>query len=258
MSIDFTGVNAVTIPEGSVSKITRKSDGLILWEKISVPAAPTLEEASWEFISEASKTGLASTYWAIGDQKNITVNGVTYAVDIIGFDHDTPTSTSDYGRSKAGITFQLHDLLATTYKMNNSNTNSGGWKSSVMRTSTMTTLLSRLASDLKAVIVPVDKVSGTGGGSSSGTETVSDSLFLLADIEVFGSANYSVSGEGTQYAYYKNGGSKIKKKSGSPVGWWLRSPHSGNSNRFCDVTPGGGAYYNFAGASFGLSFGFCV
>ena len=34
--IDFSGVKAITIPEGSVSKITRNSDGAILWEKISM------------------------------------------------------------------------------------------------------------------------------------------------------------------------------------------------------------------------------
>jgi hypothetical protein len=30
--LDFTGVKAITIPEGSVKKITRKSDSVVLWE----------------------------------------------------------------------------------------------------------------------------------------------------------------------------------------------------------------------------------
>lgn len=34
MNIDFTGVKSITIPEGSVKKITRKSDGAVLWEKV--------------------------------------------------------------------------------------------------------------------------------------------------------------------------------------------------------------------------------
>lgn len=219
---------------------------------------PPLEDTSWADISNASKSGQASNYWAVGDQKNITVNGVTYAVDIIGFDHDVPTDSTTYGRSKAGITFQLHDLLATTYKMNSSDTNSGGWESSAMRTSTMTTLLNQLASDLKTVIVPVNKLSGVGGGASSGTKTVSDSLFLLAEIEVFGSAYSSVSGEGTQYAYYKNGGSKIKNRSGSADRWWLRSPCPGYSNRFCGVVSNGAVISDRANNSRSVSFGFCV
>ena len=31
--IDFTGVKALTIPEGKVKRITRKSDGALIWEK---------------------------------------------------------------------------------------------------------------------------------------------------------------------------------------------------------------------------------
>ena len=38
MSIDFTGVKAVTVPEGAVKKITRKSDGVVLWEKQTIPS----------------------------------------------------------------------------------------------------------------------------------------------------------------------------------------------------------------------------
>lgn len=35
MSIDFTGVTDITIPEGMVKKITRKADGSMVWEKPS-------------------------------------------------------------------------------------------------------------------------------------------------------------------------------------------------------------------------------
>ena len=33
--IDFTGVKAITIPEGAVKQITRKSDGVVLWKAIT-------------------------------------------------------------------------------------------------------------------------------------------------------------------------------------------------------------------------------
>lgn len=33
--LDFTGVKAITIPEGNVKKITRKMDGALLWEKVA-------------------------------------------------------------------------------------------------------------------------------------------------------------------------------------------------------------------------------
>lgn len=257
MSIDFTNAKAITIPEGSVKKIVRKSDGMVLWEKSALPQIE-LENTSWAEISAISKAGQAANYWAIGDQKTISVNGVNYLVDIIGFDHDVPTDPAAYGRSKAGITFQLHDLLTTTYQMNSTNTNKNGWKGSVMRTSTIATLLSQLNSDLSAVIVPVNKLSGVGGGVSSGTETTSDSLFLLANIEVFGTIDYSFKGEGTRYSYYQNGGSKIKNKSGSAFDWWLRSPRSGDSKLFCRTNSSGSAGSYTSNSYRGVSFGFCV
>ena len=37
------------------------------------------------------------------------------------------------------------------------------------------------------------------------------------------------SGEETQYAYYKAGNSKVKKKGSRNASWWERSPRSGNS-----------------------------
>ena len=81
---------------------------------------------------------------SIGDQVTLSLNGTNYYFDVIGFNHDTLTTSTAYGAAtktgKAGITFQMHDLFATYYPMNSSNTNSGGWKSSNMRTSTMASM----------------------------------------------------------------------------------------------------------------------
>lgn len=216
----------------------------------------TLEATSWDNIAAVSKFGQAPNYWKVGDKKNITVNGVTYAAQIIGFDHDTLT-TADGGRTKAGITFQLVDCLNTTYSMNGSNTNVNGWRGSTMRTSTMATLLNQLSSDLKSVLKFVNKVTSVGN-NSSGLETTSDKLFLLSEIEVFGATQYSYAGEGKQYEYYTAGNSTIKKVNGSAYDWWERSPFSGNTYSFCSVNNNGNANYTNASHSYGVSFGFCV
>lgn len=200
---------------------------------------------------------------SVGDQVTLFLNGTNYAFDVIGFNHDTLTDSMAYGEEtatgKAGITFQMHDLFATTYAMNSTDTNSGGWKSSAMRTSTMATMKGYLPAEWQTAIKPVNKASGTGGGSSFGTETVSDNCFLLAEIEIFGSIKYSVSGEGTQYAYYKAGNSKFKKnKSGSVSYWWERSPWSRDGNGFCYVDQHGSDSVHYSSNSFGVAFGFCV
>ena len=196
---------------------------------------------------------------SVGDQVTLSLNGTNYAFDIIGFNHDTLTDTAAYGEEtatgKAGITFQMHDLFATTYQMNSSNTTNGGWKNSVMRNSTMATMKGYLPDDWESIIKPVNKDSCIGG-TSSGTETVSDNCFLLSEIEIFGSTTYSVSGEGTQYAYYKAGNSKAKNKSGTATSWWERSPKG--TGTFCSVRAQGTAYYNNASIRLPVAFAFCV
>ena len=199
---------------------------------------------------------------SIGDQVTLSLNGTNYTFDIIGFNHDTLTETGAYGKEtatgKAGMTLQMHDIFATTYPMNSSNTNNGGWKNSVMRTSTMATMKGYLPDDWEAIVKPVNKTSGIGGSSSSGTETVSDNCFLLAEIEIFGKTTYSVYGEGTQYAYYKAGNAKVKNKNGAAYGWLERSPRKGGIEDFCIVNKDGRASYNSAGMKRGVAFGFCV
>ena len=199
---------------------------------------------------------------SVGDQVTLALNGTNYAFDVIGFNHDTLTTSTAYGSTtktgKAGITFQMHDQFAIASVMNGSGTNSGGWKNSEMRTSTMATMKGYLPAAWQTAIKPVNKASGLGGGSSSGTETVSDSCFLLAEIEIFGFTNVSVSGEGTQYAYYKAGNSKVKYRKGSVSSWWGRSTYFVDSIRFGYVTRDGGTDFDVANYSKGVAFAFCI
>lgn len=219
---------------------------------IDVAASPSLEEASWDFINTLSENGMASSVFSVGDKKTVAIDGVNYQVQIIGFDHDTKASGG-----KAGITFQLVDCLNSTYQMNSSNTNSGGWTSCAMRSSTMATLLTKLPSALQNVIKAVNKLT-SAGNQSAAINTTSDKLFLLSEVEIFGSTTYSKSGEGSQYAYYKAGNSKVKKVNGSASFWWGRSPGGSSSAGFCGVGSGGGADIGGASYSFGVAFGFCI
>ena len=215
---------------------------------VSLPDIAPLSSMSWADIATVAEAGEAANYWAVGDKKAVTGG----QAQIIAFGHDNLT-----GGGKAGITFQLENSLSTTYKMNNSNTNVGGWMNSVMRTSTMVTLFNGLASDLKAVIKPVDKITSKGNNLTT-KDTTSDKLFLLSEIEIFGSIEHSVSGEGSQYQFYKSGNSKIKKVGASAGYWWERSPRAVYTTGFCYVGSGGLADYGVASNSRGVAFGFCI
>lgn len=211
-----------------------------------------LNDTDWADIDICGRLGMAQQFFKVGDSKTVNIGGTNYEVQIIGFNHDDKVSGG-----KAAYSFQLVDCLNQTQQMNTSNTNTGGWNGSAMR-GRMSTYKSQLPAALRNVIKTVKKKSGTGGGSSSGTQQTNDDLFLLSEIEIFGTTTYSVAGEGTQYEWYKAGNSRIKKVNGSADYWWERSPRSGNTNYFCYVNSSGNAGYDYASASNGVSFGFCV
>lgn len=211
-----------------------------------------LNDTDWADIDICGRLGMAQQFFKVGDSKTVNIGGTNYEVQIIGFNHDDKVSGG-----KAAYSFQLVDCLNQTQQMNTSNTNTGGWNGSAMR-GRMSTYKSQLPAALRNVIKTVKKKSGTGGGSSSGTQQTNDDLFLLSEIEIFGTTTYSVAGEGTQYEWYKAGNSRIKKVNGSADSWWERSPYSGGTGDFCYVGSSGIANYSAANGSRGVSFGFCV
>ena len=215
-------------------------------------AGSDLEHTEWGDISVISQLGMAEQFFKVGDTKNIKVNGVSYPVQIIGFKHDNLSAGG-----KAGITFQMVDCLSQTYQMETSNTNANGWDRCRMRTSTMATLFNQLEAALRSTIKPVNKLASAGNQSST-IKSSSDKLFLLSEVEIFGNTTYSKPGEGTQYAWYKAGNSRIKKVNGSAYYWWERSPRATGSTGFCLVGNGGSADGSNASDSLGVSFGFCV
>lgn len=198
---------------------------------------------------------------SVGDTVTISVSGASYSFRIIGFNHDDLNSSTAYGTAtatgKAGFSFQMVDCLATTYAMNSSNTNSGGWGSCALRTTLQDTIKNTIAAAWTGIMKKVNKKTSAGNTSMT-INTIADDLFLLSEIEIFGSVTYSVSGEGSQYAYYKAGNSKVKHVNGTALSWWERSPYASTSTYFCAVTSSGNAYNGIASNSWGVAFGFCV
>ena len=102
----------------------------------------------------------------------------------------------------------------------------------------------------------VNKLTSAGNYSST-INTTADKLFLLSEIEIFGSVNYSKSGEGTQYDYYKAGNSKVKMLNVYQWEWWERSPSDSDVTYFCRVDAYGYASDNDANGPLGVAFAFC-
>ena len=206
---------------------------------------------SWEAIIAACQRGNVPDSWAVGDSKMMTIDSTDYQIDIIGKNHDTYTAGGT-----APLTFQMHDCYRTKYAMNSSNTNSGGWTDCAMRNTHLPAILALMPTEVQNGIREVNKLT-SAGKKSSAINTTADKLFLLSEIEIFGSVESSKRGEGSQYTYYYAGNSKVKKVSGSASEWWERSPNGVSSAGFCNVSTSGRADHYAAPGSYGVAFGFC-
>ena len=258
-----TGTVVFTVTETGTYTIVATKDGQTTSGSVDVVSGTTsytlalnflkdnFADNEWTSIIAACHSGSVPSTWMVGNSKTMTINGASYQIDIIGKNHDTYASGG-----KAPLTFQLHDCYADTKKMNSTSTNRGGWTSCAMRSTHLPAILNQMPAEVQSGIREVNKL--TSAGSQSATiNTTADKLFLLSEIEIFGSVSYSKRGEGTQYDYYKAGNSKVKKRNGSAAYWWERSPHASNSARFCQVHSNGVAYTSDASFAYGVAFGFC-
>ena len=258
-----TGTVVFTVTETGVYTVMATKNGQTTSGSVNVVSGTTsyavalsflkdnFADNDWSDIIAACHSGSVPSTWVVGNSKTMTINGASYQVDIIGKNHDTYAAGGT-----APLTFQLHDCYADTKAMNSSDTNSGGWTSCAMRSTHLPVILSLMPTEVQNGIREVNKLTSAGNESST-INTTADKLFLLSEVEIFGSTSYSAAGEGTQYDYYKAGNSKVKKRNGSAAYWWERSPRASNSAFFCLVGSNGNANDDIASNAYGVAFGFC-
>ena len=253
--------------------IVKIGDGKTTWKNLPtfVKKKHDLNSYTWDEIADIAYNYNAPTLFNIGDEKTITLStGEKLTLVILDFWHDKYYDEDNEEDVPAGITFGLKNCLATTYKMNATATNVGGWENSQMRTSVMKTLLSQLPADLQAVIKSVKKHTSAGNKGANIVET-EDKLFLLSEVEVDGTTAATYKDEGVQYPYFKRNNAVAYDYNGNPNyvkgladgesgsnWWWLRSPSVSSTANFRCVNYGGYINDNIADGAYGVSFGFCV
>lgn len=283
---------------GKTASSVVEVDDVALYEKKLSFVSATLNDNDWATISEVSQAGEGANYWSVGDCKGVTLNGTvgqytfssyTVYAFIIGFNHNSgyeggnrihfqfaKTALSG-GTDVCFVDSAYGDTGSTAaFRMNTTNTNSGGWSSSYMRqticgtslSSYSGTFIAALPAALRSVLKTVTKYTDNTGGcqdTASCVTATTDVIFLLAEFEVFGTRTYANSAEKNkqaQYAYYSAGNSKVKYKhnaTSTAAYWWLRSPGSSNATDFVVVSASGSVNgYGAAGGSLGFAPGFCV
>lgn len=213
---------------------------------------PVFTNNTWEQIIAACHNNEVPDTWKVADQKPMTIGDTDYLIDIIGENHD------DYsdGSGKAPLTFQLHNCYKLAKAMHSTAANTMGWTQCSMRVEHLPIILKQMPADVQSGIREVNKISSSGGKKPS-LETTKDNLFLLSEVEVFGSFSNSLSGEGTQYDYYKAGNSTVKNFNGSAYDWWERSPTANSTRYYCNVKSTGSSINSSANVTRGVAFGFC-
>ena len=197
-----------------------------------------------------------SNYWAVGDTKSVTLTtNEVIELQIAGFNHDVYSSDS----VTAPVSFVMKNCLNTIYKMNSSDTNSGGYPASAMKTYVENNIYAKLPSDLKSMVAPVKKKWYTTYNSASSLTEGSYSVWLLSEMEVFGSNSYTIgNGEGSKYPIFTTSSSRIKQVNGSNNWWWLGSCLSLDSSTFVLVSSAGNVNGNYASISGGVVVGLCI
>lgn len=247
------GTKTVTISyaENGVTKTTTLS--------VTVIQVGAFATSTWAEIKAAVQAGIngldLSEHWAVGDTKSVTLTtNEVIELQVAGFNHDTYSDGVT-----APVTLVMKNCLNTTTYMNSSNTNSGGYPASAMKTWVETNIYNKLPSDLKAIVAPVKKKCYTTYNSASSLSEANYNVWLLAEAEVFDSVSYTIgNGEGTKYPIFTDNASRVKKVNGSAYFWWLRSALSSDSTRFVFVSSGGSVNYSNASYSYGVAVGLCV
>ncbi|WP_417758303.1 DUF6273 domain-containing protein [Senegalimassilia anaerobia] len=182
------------------------------------------------------------------------------------------------GRS-AAFTFMASGIFAE-HPMNPTDSNSGGWKSSGMRSWLNGEVLQSFPDEMRSGVMTVSKLSNNAGKTTSPasvTET-QDSVWLFSWVECLGPIAWNARSdqsyidtvdnkEGSQYAWFKQQGvageqghaslDRSVAGSSNPGVWWMRSSAPNVATSFGDMGPevdNGG----YASTAEGVVFGFCL
>ena len=204
--------------------------------------APDFATDSWSTIIANVKAGNGSEY-AVGSTKKVNL-GTTYGTHTLRIANtSTPSecSTTGFSQTACGFVLEFADII-TKHKMNDTETNVGGWPATSMRTFVNNDIYNALPSDLRNGIIDTTVVSGHGLTSGETNFTSTDKLYLLVPKEIYTdwSIRYDTAKDLTRILdYYKAQGvttssysGAIKKNGTSASWWWLRSINSNSDDSF--------------------------
>ena len=202
------------------------------------------------------------------DLPSLTVDGTTYTwnatyqnlrIVISGFNHYIHCGDTENTKNHILWTFKN---VVLKRKMGNSDTNTGGYNASAMKTY----LDGVFALGLGSALGSSDYLYTISRAISkkSSTEWVRNTVFLPTEVEVFGVATYgddqNAWNTNIQYPIYRDSSYyRCKKYNGSRAWWWEATPNASTSGNFCIVFTNGNSYHIVASyGNGGVAPAFCT
>ena len=255
----------------------------------NIPAPNSFATDSWKTIIKAVRNNNISKY-SVGDTKEIDMGTYgTHTLRVANTSTPSECSRADFSQTACGFVLEFTDII-TTHKMNDTDTNVGGWPATSMRTFVNNNIYNAIPSEIKNAIIDTTVVSGHGSTSGETNFTSTDKLYLLSTAEVWADAVSSSNGINgidekfsilplavpevdtcgvecdnarnvtRQLDYYKNLGTTptnysgaIKKNGTSAAYWWLRAAKSTITSSFYRVSSSGHYSQNVADTTNGVS-----
>ena len=258
----------------------------------NIPAPNSFATDSWKTIIKAVRNNNIGKYNVGGTKKVDLGTYGTHTLRVANTSTPSECSRAGFSQTACGFVLEFADII-TTHKMNDTNTNVGGWPASSMYTFVNNRIYNYLPSELRNAIIDTTVVSGHGKTSGETNFTSTDKLYLLSTAEVWADAvsssngingidekllisPLSISGEPgkincdiecdnarditRQLDYYKNLGITINnysgaiKKNGTIASyWWLRAARSINTDSFYAVSETGHYDSTSANNTFGVA-----
>ena len=214
---------------------------------------------------EAADAGIInlSDYWATEETRTVHLSAMPGSVANANENHaaqDVQFVLADPGHytlangKKCSFVVLQKDCLKEHGVMNSQETNNGGWNNCPRRTWCNSVYRNAIPSSLRGIFKQF-KVR-TANGSGSGVTESTDLFSLFSEKEIFGlttHANSSAEAHNSQLVWFKSSFNRIKRVNGTPISWWERSPLSGDSRCFCNVTHRGAVDWYYADGNYGLA-----
>ena len=228
----------------------------------NIPAPNSFATDSWKTIIKAVRNNNISKYH-VGDTRTIDMGTYgTHTLRIANTSTPSECSRTGFSQTACGFVLEFADII-TNHKMNDTDTNVGGWPATSMRTFVNNNIYNAIPSEIKNAIIDTTVVSGHGSTSGETNFTSTDKLYLLSPKEIY--TDYSATNDTAinltrALDYYTSIGvttssysGAIKKNGTSAAWWWLRAAYSNITNFFLDVSTSGSWIGSGASASDGVA-----